>query len=230
MSDLFSQQPNNPREIFKVSLGDWVNHLEYNTLDKLKTTLGLVNKDRDKFLVYPDRVDVLRLFKDCKLEDIKVVVLGQDCYYNGNANGYAFGCKEKVSPSLTQILKAMENTITPSNIDKNIDLTYLVKQGVFLLNTILTVRSGTPLSHDHLGWQNFTKDVIELIDKKHKNIVWLLWGSKAKAYSNIIKNGLILTDSHPASASYNNQVWNTNCFVECNKYLKENGKEEIKWL
>ena len=152
-------------------------------------------------------------------------------YYNGNAMGYAFGCAYTPSPSLKQMLKSMEVSCGNSKISKDIQLNYLVKQGVFLLNTILTVRAGSPLSHENIGWQSFTKTVISKIQEQD-NIVWLLYGSKARVLKSLIKNptNFVIEDNHPASASYEGEDWNSLSFRDCNNFLKSKNIKEIKWL
>lgn len=231
--DLFSdtKATQSLRERLEPYLGDWVLKLNSLQIQQLQITLQLVNVDSRSNTVYPKKNEVFRIFKNCKLEDIRVVILGQDCYHNGNANGYAFGCAQTMSPSLHQIVDSIKKTLPKTDIKKDIGLQYLVDQGVFLLNTILTVRAGSPLSHDNLGWQSFTIDIVKLIQTRN-DIVWLLWGSKAKEYTKIITNPthFIIEDTHPASASHNNRDWNSKCFVECNNILREKNLKEIVWL
>ncbi|MBS1960718.1 MAG: uracil-DNA glycosylase [Bdellovibrionales bacterium] len=231
--DLFSDSNDvqTLRDRFIPILGAWASVLNTNTLERLKTTLSLISKDSENNIVYPDRKDILKLFREISPNNIRVVVIGQDPFHNGNANGYSFGCKLNVTPSLKQIIDSMKKSVPTTNIKKDIGLQYLANQGVFLLNTILSVRAGNPLSHNNLGWQSFTTDVVKYIQSQ-PNIVWLLWGSKAKEYEKYIINptNFIIEDTHPVSASYNNKDWNSKCFVECNNILKEKNLKEIVWL
>jgi uracil-DNA glycosylase len=233
MGNLFDGNNARLREVFKASLNTWVKDFSYDTLQRLETTLAMVNEDRQHCIVYPTKYDVLRIYREIPLKSIKVVILGQDPYHDGNANGFAFGCKNTLSPSLKQILDALNHYFkADKTFKKDIDLEYLVKQNVFLLNTVLTVRFGQPLSHNRVGWQSFTKDTVKLINEKRDNIVWLLWGSKAKSYKEIITNPThkIITDEHPVSAEYDKERWLSPSFLDCNTFLNENNLGEIKWL
>ncbi len=230
-TNLFSSEVNNLKSRFQNDLGEWIDVFPESTLLKLQMILKQVRDDSINAQIYPAREDVLRIYRDCSIDKVRVVILGQDPYFNGNANGYAFSCKQSISPSLKQIVHSIDSTCEKANIHKDISLRYMVEQGVFLLNTILTVRANAPLSHERLGWQQFTKETIELINKQDRHIVWLLWGSKAKEYKKYITNleHKVLIAEHPVAASHNGRMWNCNHFVETNKFFKDLKQEEIKW-
>ena len=152
-------------------------------------------------------------------------------YINKNeTHGLAFSTKQGTkTPSLEQISKAIENEIYDGlNLEWDNNLERWAKQGIFLLNTILTVDEGKSLSHQYRGWEQFTREVIKLLNDKG-DIIFLLWGNNAKAYSNIIDTtkNTILSASHPVSASYNNELWNSNkCFYWVNELIKG---DKIEW-
>ena len=195
-----------------------------------------IDKRYETTTVFPEKQNIFKAFFLTKLDNLKVVILGQDPYYNGNANGYAFGCKQNVSASLLHILKSIRSNTDAEILMKkepknDASLKYLVEQGVFLLNTILTVRAGQPESHANIGWQPFTTEIIGIISDKRENIVFMLWGAYAKAYKPLIdsKKHLILEWSHPASAAHNNSEWNCTHFKECNEYLQNKNITPINW-
>ena len=234
--NLFSNIPTTLRDEFKTSLREWSDILPLETLERVKTTLAAVKNRSTLAKVYPEPQDIFKIYQNLKLEDIKVVILGQDPYHDGNAMGYAFGCKINPSPSLKHILNAMqENNIEQDTIKKDIQLEYLVKQGVFLLNTCLTVEAGNPKSHEYLGWQDFTRDTIIEIAQKNKNVVWLLWGKSAQNYYDTIMkytiNGnMAFGAEHPAAAAHRNERWVCNHFSKANNYLIQHNIKPIQWL
>ena len=235
MSDLFSADSTTIREHFKPLIGSWSDIFNIDTLERVETTLAEVGKRSILAKVYPESKDIFKIYQT-PIEKIKVVIIAQDPYHDDNAMGYAFGCKTHVSPSLKQILKAMWDDHPNKTFleNKDMELQYLVEQGVFLLNTVLTVEAGNPKSHEYIGWQDFTKATIELIAKRNKNIVWMLWGKSAQGFapiiSNISKDYLILQNEHPAAAAHRNQQWICSHFSECNKYLIDNQIKPIDWL
>lgn len=216
-------------------LGLWTNYLPNNCFEALNNTLNTVKQARQNKIVYPHDSEIFRVFKIIERpEDIKVVIIGQDPYYNGNANGLAFGCRVDISESLKQIVHAIRvdtQTKKPIHLESGIDLEYLAKQGVFLLNTILTVEQGKPMSHGKIGWQNFTKSVIEAITKNNPKAIFMLWGKEAHQVDVLLgaKNPTMKT-THPASASYNKTQWKCSHFSLVNKLLVEQGKSPIVWF
>lgn len=181
---------------------------------------------RKQITVYPSKEDLFNAYKLTPYSSVKVVIIGQDPYINPNeAMGLAFSTRGKWTPSLRKIAGAVNSEVWDN------DLTRWADQGVFLLNTLLTVDSGKSLSHQGKGWEQFTLRTIEELDKKG-NVIFLLWGRNAQEYDKYITKGInnVLMCEHPVAASYQNRDWLfNNCFQECNKILRELGEEEIKW-
>jgi uracil-DNA glycosylase len=178
--------------------------------------------------VYPKQSDVFNVFKT-ELEDIKVVILGQDPYHNPNqANGLAFS-SVKIPPSLRNMFKELQDDLgyTPPLEG---DLTHWQTEGVFLLNTILTVRENEPLSHQKQGWEIFTDTVIKHISETCDNIVFILWGNNARSKKKLISEGhLILESAHPSPLSASRGFFKSKPFSQTNEYLIKKGKKPINW-
>lgn len=200
----------------------------------ITSILHKVKEERKTKIIYPDEQDVFKVFKICPFKSIKVVIIGQDPYFNGNADGIAFSCKKEVSPSLMQIYKAMSINIGRLHHYEtyNLGLEYLCKQGVFLYNPSLTVVKDQPMSHAYIGWSAFSNAVYKTLIVNNSTLVWMAWGKVAQNSLpfNIPSSQLVLRASHPVSASYGNTTWQCNHFSEANNYLKSKEKEEIKWL
>ncbi len=215
----------------------WVNALSpFLSSNILSDILSKVKKERSIKTIYPDEQDVFKVFKICPFKSIKVVVIGQDPYFNGNADGIAFSCKNSYSPSLEQIYKAICKDLVGSQFDPSIstskNLDYLCKQGVFLYNPALTVIKDQPMSHAYIGWSAFSNAVYKALITNKSTLVWMAWGKVAQNSLpfNIPDYQLVLKASHPVSASYGGSTWQCNHFSESNKYLLTKGQEEIKWL
>ena len=183
---------------------------------------------------YPPGKLIFKAFDDCPFDKIKVVVIGQDPYHGiGQANGLCFSVNDNIQhpPSLINIFKEIETDLNipyPSSGD----LTRWSKQGVFLLNSVLTVKANSAGSHKKIGWQKFTDIVINTISREKNNIVFLLWGNYAKEKAKLIdeKKHLILNSGHPSPFSANRGGWFGNKhFSLCNQYLVEKGIEKIIW-
>ena len=187
-------------------------------------------------VIYPARENIFNAFKLTPLEQVKVVIFGQDPYHEpGQAQGLAFSVPNnvKVPPSLVNIFKEIEIEFNTVIFDKSGDLTYLSKQGVLLLNPILTVREHCPMSHNIKEYEEFTRDVISALNSQNQPIVFMLWGSKAKAYSKLLDNKkhLVLTATHPSPLGANQGGWfNSGIFVKCNDFLVKNGVKPINWV
>ena len=183
--------------------------------------------------IYPDMESIFNALKFTSYEDVKVVILGQDPYHEpGQSHGLCFSVMEGVRkpPSLVNIFKELKSDL---NIDppKNGSLTKWAEQGVLLLNTCLTVRKGEANSHKGKGWEFFTDKVIELLNARKDPIVFILWGSNAKAKINLItgKQHLILTGAHPSPLSAYNGFYGGKYFSKSNDFLIKNCKEPINW-
>lgn len=192
--------------------------------------------ERNNYVIYPPKDDMLNAFKLTPYENIKVVIFGQDPYFNkGQAMGLAFSVPSNIAlpPSLRNVYKEIEIEFNKKFQNTDGDLSYLSKQGVLLLNPILTVRESSPLSHDNELYKKFTLDIIETIEENNNPIVYLLWGSKAKKYQKYItnKNHFVIKTNHPSPLSANRGGWfNSNCFINANKFLIEHNISPINWL
>lgn len=201
---------------------------------------GLVKKVREEYLtkiVYPSPKHIFRAFELCLPTDIRVVILGQDPYHtHGVADGLAFSTqsnnstKNKIPPSLMNIFKEIELEYSGS-CNRDPDLTRFAKQGVFLLNTSLSVRKGEANSHADYGWHTFTDAVISAISNNNNHVVFMLWGAYAQKKSQLIDKDkhLILKAPHPSPLSSYRGFFGCNHFKKANKYLKKYKKGEINW-
>lgn len=193
-----------------------------------------VKNEYNKNVCYPPKNLIFSSFNKCKLDNLKVVILGQDPYHGQDqANGLCFSVNSKVvnPPSLNNIFKEISNDLN-CKIRKNGDLLDWSKQGVLLLNSVLTVEKGVPGSHSNKGWEIFTDNVIKLISNNKRDIVFMLWGGYSKKKENLInkKNQLILKSGHPSPLSANRGHWFGNKhFSKCNDYLSERKLSLIKW-
>ncbi|XRX43241.1 MAG: uracil-DNA glycosylase [Buchnera aphidicola (Tetraneura sorini)] len=202
---------------------------------ELYDLLFFINNERLKKIIYPPKGKVFRVFFDTPFEKIKVVILGQDPYYNLNqANGLCFSVDRGIliPPSLNNIYREIKNDIPNTTILKNSGcLSKWSIQGVFLLNCILTVEAGRPGSHSKIGWEIFTDYIINLINLYHKGIVFLLWGKYAQEKRKIIdrKKHYILEAPHPSPLSAYRGFFGCRHFSKTNKILTTQGKNEINW-
>lgn len=186
--------------------------------------------------VFPSKGNIFNAFKLCGYDDVKVVILGQDPYHTpGVAHGLSFSSLEKKTPpSLQNIFKEIRDELYSGeeidNLFKTNDLTNWAKQGVFLLNTILTVEEGKPLSHGKLGWIKFTIEVIRKLNNKENPIVFVLWGEKAKNYKYLITNPnhLILESAHPSPFSCTGFFGNGH-FKKINEFMLKEYNINMEW-
>ena len=180
----------------------------------------------------PSLKKIFRIYNELNLKEVKVLILGQDPYHGpGQANGFSFSVEKqtKIPPSLNNIFKEIKADLNINN--KNGDLSPWVNQGVFLLNSILTVESGKANSHQKIGWEKFTDLTIELISKYNNNVVFLLWGKKAqeKEYLIIKEKHLILKTTHPSPLSSYRGFLGCKHFSKANHYLLKNHGITINW-
>lgn len=190
---------------------------------------------REEYLskkVYPPPANLFRAFELCPFNSVKVVIIGQDPYHGqGQANGLSFAVNEGVTlpPSLKNILKEITSDlgVTP---EQNGDLSRWAKQGVLLLNSVLTVGAGSPASHKGRGWELFTDAVVHALNDKKENIVYLLWGKYAEVKGGVIdsKKNLVLSSGHPSPFSAH-LFFGHHHFSLCNEYLEKGGKKTINW-
>lgn len=195
-----------------------------------------LDEEYQNYKIYPPRKMMFNAFKLTPIENVKVVIFGQDPYHEeGQAMGLSFSIPDniKVPPSLVNIYKEIENEYKTQFVNRGGDLTYLAKQGVLLLNTILTVREASPQSHNIKEYNLFMQDIISTLNKLDQPIVFLLWGSNAKSLAKYLtnKNHLILTATHPSPLGANHGGWfNCNHFRLTNEFLVKNGLKPINWL
>lgn len=157
--------------------------------------------------------------------------MGQDPYHGvGEAHGLSFSVRDgvKLPPSLKNIYKELYDDLGVP-IRTSGDLSSWAKQGVLMLNSTLTVEKDNANSHSNIGWQQFTDDVIRLIDNNKKDVVFILWGNYARSKKALIKNNYIIESAHPSPFSAYNGFFGSKPFSKCNNYLKSKGLEEIKW-
>ena len=185
------------------------------------------------YTVYPNMYDIFNALKTTSYSDVKVVILGQDPYHGPNqAHGMCFSVKKGVEapPSLKNIFKELQDDCGCS-IPPHGELTEWAKQGVLLLNTVLTVRAGQANSHANKGWEILTDQIIRLLNEKQTPIVFLLWGRNAQNKISLITNPnhLILKCVHPSPLSTYNGFFGCHHFSKTNAFLKEHGIKEIDW-
>ncbi|ASY37919.1 uracil-DNA glycosylase [Taylorella equigenitalis] len=193
-----------------------------------------IDNARSSTTVYPPEDMVFSAFKLTPLTEIKIVILGQDPYYNeGQAHGLAFSVQHGVAlpPSLKNIFTELKNSVDNFKIPSHGCLESWAKQGVMLLNDVLTVEQGKPNSHKNWGWEIFTTNAISQINFSCQNVVFLLWGGNAKTKSKLIDKSkhLILESPHPSPLSAYRGFFGCNHFTKANNYLISHGMSPILW-
>ncbi len=183
--------------------------------------------------VYPQAKNIFRAFDLCPLNEVKVVILGQDPYHGPNqANGLCFAVNEGFAhpPSLRNIFQEIYANL--GYYPKSSSLTAWAKQGVLLLNSSLTVIAGQAGSHQGKGWEKFTDAVIKTVSSRQNNVVFILWGRYAQNKEKLIdiKKHLIIKSPHPSPLSAHRGFFGSKPFSKVNKYLKWHGKKEIDWI
>lgn len=190
-------------------------------------------EERQNYTIYPKSSDMFNAFSYTPFDDVKVVIIGQDPYHGANqAHGLAFSVLDGVPfpPSLRNIFQELNSDIgcpTP----KSGNLSSWAKQGVFLINTVLSVREGQAHSHAKHGWEIFTDNVIKKISEKKQNVVFILWGSPAIAKSKLIDSSKhhIITSPHPSPLSSYRGFFGSKPFSKTNEFLASRGIEKIEW-
>lgn len=183
--------------------------------------------------IFPPKEQIFNAFEMCHVNNVKVVILGQDPYHEVNqAHGLCFSVNEgvKIPPSLRNIFKEIEGDLGIAPPDNG----YLVRwaqQGILLLNATLTVREHCAGSHQNKGWETFTDNVIAHLSQTHNNLVFMLWGAYAQKKSAIIdaNKHLILKAPHPSPLSAHRGFFGCKHFSQANNYLQRNGKGSIEW-
>ncbi len=183
--------------------------------------------------VYPDMYDIFNALRYTSYSQVKAVILGQDPYHGpGQAHGLCFSVKRGVAapPSLKNIFKEIQDELGIAPPDHG-ELTAWARQGVLLLNTVLTVRAGQANSHRGMGWERFTDKVITLLNEREAPMVFLLWGANARQKTALITNPahLVLSCAHPSPLSAFHGFFGCGHFKACNQFLQKNQIEPIDW-
>ena len=193
----------------------------------------LIKEKSKNKIIFPPNEKTFSSLLLTPLTEVKLVIIGQDPYHGvGQANGLAFSVEKdtKIPPSLINIYKELREDINlqPPNHG---DLTFWAKQGVLLLNSVLTVAKGEPASHSARGWEIFTDKIIEILNQK-ENIVFMLWGSYAQKKGSIIDTSkhCVLKAPHPSPLSAHRGFFGSKHFSKANEYLIKKGKTPIKWI
>ena len=200
----------------------------------LKNIDSKLYEEIHKHKVFPALESIFKTFNVVALNDIKVVILGQDPYHGDyQANGLCFSVPNGMTlpPSLKNIYKEINFNMGCSMNEKNGDLTPWAQQGVFLLNTILTVRAHQPASHKNMGWELFTDKIISILSERCNNLIFLLWGSFAQSKKNLIDTHkhTVLETTHPSPLSSYRGFLGSNHFSKTNTILEKQGQEPINW-
>ena len=202
--------------------------------DYYKSLEKEINKRYETTTVFPEKQNIFKAFSLTKLDNLKVVILGQDPYHGfGQAQGLAFSTPANIKnpPSMQNILKEINSDLGKKSVCEDGDLTPWAKQGVLLLNTILTVEEAKPKSHHNLGWEVFTDNVIKYISDNCEDTIFILWGSPAISKTKLIdrKKHHILTAPHPSPLSSYRGFFGCKHFSQTNDILKSLNKEAIIW-
>ena len=213
---------------------NWLSFLKNHDLKKQLLSIEARLEEEIKLgkIIFPKREIIFRSLQLVQPDEVKVVILGQDPYHNFNqADGLAFSVSnfQSLPPSLINIFIEIENDLN-IKIEKKGDLENIAKQGVLLLNSILTVEKNNPGSHKNIGWEKLTDIIISSLSLIG-NIVFILWGNFAKKKSNLIDNNinLVINSPHPSPFSAHKGFFGSKPFSKCNDYLISKGKEPIEW-
>lgn len=201
--------------------------------EKFKTFQNWLNSEYNSATIYPKPENVFNALNLVPYNKVKVVIIGQDPYHGENqAHGLSFSVEKDIAipPSLRNIYKELNDDLG-TYIPNNGNLTKWAKQGVLMLNSVLTVRAGHPNSHKGRGWEQITGKIISLLNERKEPVVFLLWGANAKGLcKNINHWHLVLTASHPSPMSANQGGWfGCKHFSKTNDFLVSYGEKPIDW-
>ena len=205
---------------------------EFNK-DYFKKLMEFIKQEYKEKTIYPKQTEVFNAFRYTDFDNVKVVILGQDPYHGPNqAEGLSFLVSDEVlkPPSLKNIFKELEDDLNIPFPTKN-SLKPWAKEGVLLLNAVLTVQEHTPTSHKDKGWETFTDNVISVINKKEAPVVFILWGSYARNKKDLITNPIhyIIESPHPSPFSARTGFFGSKPFSKANAFLNKTGQKEINW-
>ena len=192
----------------------------------------LIEEDK-KHNLFPEKGKIFAAINKTEFDKVKIIILGQDPYHGINqANGIAFSVNDKTPspPSLKNIFKELSSDLNKDT--NNVKLNNWAKQGVLLLNSILTVREDEPCSHQNKGWEIFTDKIVESLANKRQNLIFIIWGAKAKEKIKSINlsNHYVLESSHPSPLSSYRGFFGCRHFSKSNKILRSLNKKEIQWV
>lgn len=213
---------------------DWDNKLKLIwESDGFKKFMHMIDKEYNTKIIFPPRDYIFNALKLTSYENTKVVIVGQDPYHGvGEAHGLSFSVQEgiKIPPSLQNIYKELKDDLDISPASKG-DLTKWAKEGVLMLNAVLTVEKDKAASHRKLGWELLTDYIIKVLNQKEEPVVFILWGNFAKEKARYITNPnhLIITSPHPSPFSANSGFFGSKPFSKTNDFLKSKGLQEIDW-
>ncbi|MFD2118005.1 uracil-DNA glycosylase [Paenibacillus yanchengensis] len=213
---------------------DWADELEVEFTKPYYLQLRqFLKEEYQTQTIFPDKHDIFNALHYTSLENTKVVILGQDPYHGvGQAHGLSFSVQSGITapPSLQNIFKELHDDLGYP-IPNHGHLLHWAKQGVLLLNTVLTVRAHEAHSHKTKGWEEFTDRVIQVVNKKETPVVFILWGSHAQKKAVLITNKqhLFIRSPHPSPLSSYRGFFGSKPFSRTNQYLKEVGLAEIDW-
>ena len=215
----------------------WIQYLEEELNQSYMKDLKkkLIEYQNKNITVYPEKSEIFNAFHLTPFQKIKVVILGQDPYHGpGQAHGLSFSVPHniKTPPSLMNIFKELDSDLKVEINKTNGNLEHWAKQGVFLLNTTLTVEKSKPMSHKNFGWNIFTDKVIEIINHYRENIVFILWGAHANSKTHLIDSSkhLILKSVHPSPLSSHRGFFGSRPFSQTNNYLESKEIDKIVWI
>ena len=191
-----------------------------------------VRSEYSKKICYPQYKDIFNALRYTDYDEVKVVILGQDPYHgDGEAHGLSFSVHDNIKrpPSLVNIFKELESDLGVKK--ENNDLTEWAKQGVLLLNSIMSVVKDRPLSHKDKGWEIFTDNIIKILNQREKPMVFILWGSYARSKKQLItnKNHYIIESVHPSPLSTYNGFFGSRPFSKANNFLISHNLDPINW-
>lgn len=197
-----------------------------------KKFMSVIKKEYDTKTCYPEYKNIFNALRYTPYSNVKIVIIGQDPYHGeGEAHGLSFSVQEGIPlpPSLQNIYKELYNDLGIKNVKG--DLTPWAKEGVLLLNSILSVEKDKPLSHSKLGWQLLTDHIIKLLNQKEEPIVFILWGSYARSKKEFITNKkhLIIESVHPSPLSASRGFFGSKPFSKANYFLKKNNIKEVNF-
>ena len=192
----------------------------------------LIEEDK-KHNLFPEKEKIFAAINKTEFDKVKIIILGQDPYHGINqANGIAFSVNDKTPspPSLKNIFKELSSDLNKDT--NNVNLNNWAKQGVLLLNSILTVREDEPCSHQNKGWEIFTDKIVESLANKRQGLIFIIWGAKAKKKIKSIdlSNHYVLESSHPSPLSSYRGFFGCRHFSKSNKILRSLNKKEIQWV